>query len=128
MTDTNELTGRELAVACARAMGWTYEGGIWHDWKGRWMGALDPEISAEDSLEWLADAASKSESDICVNITFSHEKSYVLFADCERVGECGVDYVFEKVSMRPGFHPEGLREALQRHVVAVAQRGSGGRA
>lgn len=23
MTDTNELTGRELAVACARAMGWT---------------------------------------------------------------------------------------------------------
>lgn len=137
---TNELEGRELAEAAARAMGWRIklddsgtEGTIFNA-EGKWCGPTksvgcydcgnsDTGWPTErEMLAWLADAAGKSDGDISVVVIFSHEKSYVLFADCDREGECGVDYAYERIGMRPGFHPEDLLEALQRLVVAVKER------
>lgn len=126
---TNKLEGRALHEAAARAMGWPLEMGSWYRGDGTFAGnylsdrgGLRGCLTEREMLAWLTGIAGKSKGDICVNVTFSTEKSYVIFADCDRKGQCGVDYAYEKVSMRPGFHPEDLGEALARLVVAVAAR------
>lgn len=118
MTDTNELTGRELAVACARAMGWNRnEYGGWYRPDGAWRfhdAEGFPMVSVDDLLAWLQSKAGPG--------AFLRLESSMV--DCpepwsaERSGDCYV----------PITHGATLTEALQRLVVAVAQRGSGGRA
>lgn len=114
MTDTNELTGRELAVACAEAMGWTHDKGtLWQSGSGWLRCVVNSPATVDELLAWLK---SKAEPGAFLRL----ESSMV---DCpepwsaERSGDCYVPIV----------HGSNLTEALQRLVVAVAQRGSGGR-
>lgn len=102
MTDTNELTGRELAVACGRAM---YRDAASY----RAACSLGKSTTVDDLLAWL------------------HERGK-LHTSSE------ADWTYTRLLFRPSLTERvcaggaTFTEALQRLVVAVAQRGSGGRA
>lgn len=106
MTETNELTGRELAVACARAMGCRVSD--------------EPEFEGlmaclvEEMLAWLHERGDNGGS---VETATCSGHAVVLL--------CIAPDLVEPVATARGTN---LTEALQRLVVAVAQRGSGGRA
>jgi hypothetical protein len=101
VTDTNELTGRELAVACARAMGWTVnDRGAWFDPSGWPLPTITttPRPSVDELLAWLHE----------------HRDCIILGCYRGRVTACASSAVAESI------YEEGatLTEALQRLVVA----------
>ena len=115
MTDTNELTGRELAVACARAMGWTLsKWDAWYDTEGQYHGTVEPEIDPREMLAWLHERA----KDVETHSSSSGGEASIWFLDIDRGPD---DYKVGGSLTRLG---ADLTEALQRLVVAVAQRGS----
>lgn len=106
MTDTNELTGRELAVACAEAMGAevTSDAVAFRLPGGTWRSLRNEPLTIDEAMAWL------------------HTQRDCIILGCYRgkVTACGASAVAESV------HAEGdtMTEALQRLVVAVAKRGS----
>lgn len=105
---TNELEGRALAEAAARAMGWTCDGadGVWRDAGGTHRGSYyecGPELTERECLAWLhtkGKVHTSSESDWCY--------TRLLFRPSLTESVCAGDATF--------------LEALQRLVVAVAAR------
>ncbi len=132
----SELTGRELAVACARAMGWRVdEAGDIYDGNGIWRGPVEPK-SCWECRQWVTGHPKLDDL-----LAWLHERgehgAQVLVSSMN--GECNCELVLADYSEEMGqkfyFGPSdatstgsNLTEALQRLVVAVAQRGSGGRA
>jgi hypothetical protein len=115
MTDTNELTGRELAVACARAMGWTVnKWDAWYDTEGHYSGTVEPEIDPREMLAWLHE---RGEVEIYSNARGASAALWL--PDISRgPDDCKVG------GTTPIVRGSNTTEALQRLVVAVAQRGS----
>lgn len=110
MTDANELTGRELAVACARAMGWhRTERGSWFNPQSPVAHVPSAGPNLDEALAWL------------------HERGIVTTASSHRVTEASFVAIPSMESLEKWVRGSNLTEALQRLVVAVAQRGSGGR-
>lgn len=111
MTD-NELTGRELAVACARAMGWhRNEYGGWYRPDGAWrFHDADgvPMVSVDEALAWLHERG-----DIDIEMTKLRGCEVKLWL------RAGAGFVVQRA------RASTLTEALQRLVVAVAKRGAG---
>jgi hypothetical protein len=105
---TNELTGRELADACCTAMG-GWECG---------HGLEDPEPGIDDMLAWLHERG-----EVEVNSNSRGASAALWLPDVNRgPDDCKVG------GTTPAARGSNITEALQRLVVAVAQRGSGGRA
>ena len=101
-----DLTGRELAEAAARAMGWTYDGTDWFDAEKYWLDCESPDPTEREMLAWLhergvdgADVKTMSSKHWCrATLEYAHWKGFT--------SAQGTD----------------LREALARLVVAVKER------
>jgi hypothetical protein len=102
--NTNELTGRELAVACARAMGWTVnKWDAWYDTEGHHSGTVEPEIDPREMLAWLHERGA-----VEINSDKSSASAWLWVAPARKPTVC--------------VRGSNITEALQRLVVAVAQR------
>lgn len=111
---TDQLTGRALDEAAARAMGWRFEMGAWYrgddSFAGNYLGGVIPGCLTErEMLAWL------------------HERGIVKTASSAIA--CDVEFVprlgtrsFDYMDTYPQARGRDLREALERLVVAVAAR------
>lgn len=101
---TDQLTGRALDEAAARAMGWTTnKWEAWYGADGYWRGQADgPKPTEREMMAWL------------------HGRRDCIILGCYRdhVTACAASVVAENVHARG----TDLREALERLVVAVKQR------